>query len=145
MAATSEQTRAAAPAAVPAPNGDGLPAPWQGLAVASARAGVPLDAGQLARFDAYRRLLLDWNARTNLTAVTDPAEVERRLFLDALLLVPTIDALLAGTRRGAPRLVDVGSGAGFPGLALKIARPEVAVTMVVATGKKVAFLRKAIA
>ena len=121
-----------------------------GLAGMAASAGVPLDPGQLARFDAYRDLLLEWNTRVNLTAVTDPAAVERRLFLDALRMVPAIDeyrrligadVVLASTLR----LVDVGSGAGFPGLALKIARPDLDVTLVEATGKKAAFLDHAVA
>ena len=145
MAVTADQTWAAAPAVVPAPDGVGAPAPWQGLAATAERAGVPLDGEQLDRFAAYRRLLLAWNARTNLTAVRDPVAIDRRLVLDALLLVPTIDALLSQIEREPPRLVDVGSGAGFPGLALKIARPGLEVTLVEATGKKVAFLAHVIA
>ncbi|HEU0114243.1 MAG TPA: 16S rRNA (guanine(527)-N(7))-methyltransferase RsmG, partial [Thermomicrobiales bacterium] len=91
----------------------------------------------------YRDLLLGWNRRFNLTAVTDPIEVERRLFLDSLRLVPTIDGLTAGQTE--PRLIDIGSGGGFPGLALKIARPRLDVTLIDATGKKVRFLEEAIA
>ena len=140
--ATSGTTRR--PIAAPDPiTGPPVPlAPWPSLDPAAARAGIPLTPDQLARFDTYRRLLLDWNTRTNLTAITDPTEVERRLFLDALLMVPALDAA-AGT--AGARLVDVGSGAGFPGLALKIARPRLDVTLVEATGKKVAFLDHAIA
>src|SRR5688572_29900237 len=89
---------------------------------AAAVAGCPLDDHQRARFDAYRDLLLDWNTRFNLTAIADPGDVERRLFLDALRMVPAIDAyrrLVGGDVVLATelRLVDVGSGAGFPGLA----------------------------
>jgi 16S rRNA (guanine527-N7)-methyltransferase len=114
----------------------------------------PLDAVQRARFDAYRDLLLDWNRRFNLTAITEPAEVERRLFLDALRMVPAVDAYrrpvgaFVGTTTVTDtpvRLVDVGSGAGFPGLPLKIARPDLDVLLVEATGKKVAFLDRVIA
>jgi 16S rRNA (guanine527-N7)-methyltransferase len=105
----------------------------------AAAAGIELDATALAHFDAYRDLLLDWNARFNLTAITDPAEIDRRLFLDALLLLPAVDAVSPDGDR-PKRLADVGSGGGFPGLALKIARPELAVTLIEATGKKVAFL-----
>ena len=111
-------------------------APLRDLAAA---AGIDLDPTALARFDAYRDLLLDWNARLNLTAITDPAEIDRRLFLDALLLLPAVDAVAAGGDR-PKRLADVGSGAGFPGLALKVARPDLALTLIEATGKKVAFL-----
>ena len=148
MTATTAATRGAPAAADPTPSGahPAPPAaPWDGLAAAAARAGVVLDAEQLARFDVYRRLLLEWNARFNLTAVTDPIEVERRLFLDALLLVPTVDGLVAAGDRDPPRLVDVGSGAGVPGLPLKIARPRLDVTLIEATGKKARFLAHVIA
>lgn len=114
-----------------------------GLAEASAEFGVPLTPRQLAEFHHLRGLLLSWNDRFNLTAITDPVEVERRLFLDALQMLPMLDAL---TENDAARLLaDVGSGAGFPGLALKIARPDLDVVLIEATGKKVAFINHAIA
>jgi 16S rRNA (guanine527-N7)-methyltransferase len=96
-----------------------------------------LSPDQIARFGAFRRLLLEWNAKFNLTAVTEPTEIERRLFLDALLLSPVIDRL-APDRSG--RLVDVGSGAGFPAIPLAIVQPERPITLIEATGKKVSFL-----
>lgn len=119
--------------------------PWDGLSAAAARHGVPLSDTQLSRFDLYRRLLLERNARFNLTAIEEPEGVERRLFLDALLMVPVVDRLRAPRPGGTARLVDIGSGAGFPGLAIKIARPDLRVTLIEATGKKVAFLADAIA
>jgi 16S rRNA (guanine527-N7)-methyltransferase len=97
-----------------------------------------LTPGQEAQVVAYRDLLLEWNQRFNLTAITDPELVERRLFADAWRMLPAIDAVTSGR---LARLIDVGSGAGFPGLALKIARPEIDVTLLEATAKKVAFLR----
>ena len=117
------------------------------FAEAAARAGVALDATQLDRFARYRDLLLDHNTRVNLTAITDPAAVERRLFLDALSMVPAIDAyarLVAADVVFATtlRLVEVGSGAGFPGLPIQIARPELDVTLIEATGKKASFLTR---
>jgi 16S rRNA (guanine527-N7)-methyltransferase len=105
--------------------------------------GVPLDPEAVARFIRYRDLLLDWNARLNLTAIRDSVEIERRLCLDAIALLPAIDRETASSR-AAGRLVDVGSGAGFPGLALKIARPQLDVTLVDATAKKVGFLEEVI-
>ncbi len=119
---------------------------WPGLPAAAAEAGIRLTGEQQSRLDRYRDLLLDRSQRVNLTAVRDPAEVERRLFLDALLMLPVCDALLPAAAGSAepPRLVDVGSGAGFPGLVLKIARPDWRVTLIEATGKKVAFLDEAI-
>lgn len=122
--------------------------PWPGLASASAALGVALDDEMLVRFARYRELLLTWNDRFNLTAIREPDEIERRLFLDALAMVPALDRIVTSvterTQRAA-RLVDVGSGAGLPGLALKIARPEIEVTLIDATAKKVAFLDAVIA
>jgi 16S rRNA (guanine527-N7)-methyltransferase len=88
----------------------------------------------VARFLRYRQELLDWNTRFNLTAITDPEEILIKHFLDSL-------SLLLVYNEPRARLLDIGSGAGFPGLALKIARPEWQVTLLEATGKKVAFLR----
>lgn len=122
--------------------------PWPGLAAAAERRGVPLPVDALARFDRYRDLLLAENAKFNLTAIREPDDVERRLFLNALLMVPEIDYYLAedGRQLRRPaRLVDVGSGAGLPGLALKIARPDIDVTLVDATAKKAAFMTRVIA
>src|SRR5436853_7858957 len=70
----------------------------------------------------------------NLTAITDPEEVWLKHFLDSLSLLSVYD-------QSQTRLLDIGSGAGFPGLPLKIVRPEWQVTLLEATGKKVTFLR----
>lgn len=118
------------------------PVPWPGLTVAAAEAGVLLSPDQAARFDAYRRLLLAWNAKFNLTAITDPDEIERRLFLDSLRLLPVVARLTADS---PGQLVDLGSGAGFPGIPLAIMQPERPITLIEATGKKVSFLNQAIA
>jgi 16S rRNA (guanine527-N7)-methyltransferase len=108
-------------------------------------AGLEVSPKQAGQFDAYRALLLEWNARTNLTAITDPAEVDRRLFLDSMLLLPALDAALELMPAKPHRMIDVGSGAGFPGLPLKIMRPDLEITLIEATGKKVAFLDACIA
>jgi 16S rRNA (guanine527-N7)-methyltransferase len=105
---------------------------------ADAFSAGPLTPRQEAQVVAYRDLLLEWNQRFNLTAITDPDLVERRLFADAWRMLPAIDAVTYGQ---PARLIDVGSGAGFPGLALKIARPALDVTLLEATAKKVTFLR----
>ena len=82
----------------------------------------------------YRRELLDWNTRVNLTAITKPEEVDTKHFLDSLSLLQVYDKPHA-------RLLDIGSGAGFPGLPLKIVRPDWHVTLLEATGKKTIFLQ----
>lgn len=87
-----------------------------------------------AYFLQYRQELLDWNTRTNLTAITNPDDVLIKHFLDSLSLLQAYD-------NPTTRLLDIGSGAGFPGLPLKIARPAWQVTLLEATGKKTAFLQ----
>lgn len=77
--------------------------------------------------------LLKWNAKVNLTAITAPEEVLEKHFLDSLAVLPEVE--------GAASVLDVGAGAGFPGLPLKIARASLAVTMVDAVGKKVGYLK----
>src|SRR5512137_3019676 len=103
--------------------------------VAQARLGVSLSRRQLDAFAWYAAELAAWNDRFNLTAITDPAEIEVKHFLDSL------SCLLALKPRSGDRIVDVGSGAGFPGLPLKIVLPWLHVTLVEATGKKAEFCR----
>jgi len=120
---------------------------WPGLAHASGQLGVPLDADALSRFAQYRDLLLERSAQFNLTAIRDPDEVEHRLFLDAIAMAPLLDRLtdVGASQCGRRiRLVDIGAGAGFPGLPLKIVRPALEVTLIDATGKKVAFVNEVI-
>jgi len=88
------------------------------------------------RFELYLRELLNWNRRVNLTAIVDFQEVQRLHFLDSLTLY---QALPQSVTRGG-RLLDVGTGAGFPGLPLKIALPEMSVVLVESMAKKVRFL-----
>lgn len=101
----------------------------------------PLSPSEVAQVGVYRNLLLAWNQRFNLTAITDPELVERRLFGDAWRMLPAIDEVTAGE---PARLIDVGTGAGFPGLAIKIARPALEITLLEATAKKVTFLQQVI-
>lgn len=97
------------------------------------RLGVTVDAEAVERFRQYRDLLLAANERFNLTAVTDPDEVELRLFADSISLLPHVP-------ENAAHLLDIGSGGGVPGLALAIVRPRLLVTLLDATAKKVRFL-----
>lgn len=99
--------------------------------------GLAMSDAQLEQFLTYRTELLDWNTRMNLTAITNPEEVLVKHFLDSLTLLPLID-------RPRLRLLDIGTGAGFPGLPLKIVRPQWSVTLLEATGKKVTFVNHVI-
>lgn len=109
----------------------------------SSKSGEPATpyAVELRRLARYRDLLIEWNQRFNLTAMKSAAEIDRWLIGDALRMLPVVDDLIAAPDA---RLIDVGTGAGFPGLALKIARPNLRVTLLDATNKKVAFLRAVI-
>jgi len=84
-------------------------------------------------FDRFRDELLKWNEQVNLTAITDPKEIESKHFLDSL-------SLLSFIPENAKTFVDVGSGAGFPGIPLAIARPDLQVTLIESIGKKAKFL-----
>lgn len=99
--------------------------------------GVRLDAAQLDRFERFSLLLREWNENVNLTAIVDPAGIAVKHFLDSLTL------LLVQPPAARARLIDVGTGAGFPGLPLAIARPDLTVTIVESVGKKVRFLEVA--
>src|SRR5215467_3908688 len=99
--------------------------------------GLELNEQELEQFLRYRQELLEWNTRINLTAISDPEEVLLKHFLDSLSLLLVYD-------RPAARLLDIGAGAGFPGLPLKIVRPQWQVLLLEATGKKVTFMRHVI-
>ena len=91
----------------------------------------------MEQFETYYRILADWNGRMNLTSVIDYAEVQVKHFLDSLTLLPA----LGGDLPPGGKVVDVGAGAGFPGLPLKLACPDLMLTLVESTGKKANFLR----
>lgn len=101
--------------------------------------GIALDAPQRTAIHAHLRLLSAWNEHVNLTAIRGPVALAREHVLDSL------SAVAALRRRGAARIADIGSGAGFPGLTLAIAMPEVTVTLIESTRKKAAFLEAAAA
>jgi 16S rRNA (guanine527-N7)-methyltransferase len=105
------------------------------LKAGSARLGLKLGAVELEKFQTYYRELTDWNRRVNLTAITDYEGVQVDHFLDALTV------LLAWQPTPAePRVIDVGAGAGIPGIPLKIVMPQIRLTLLEATAKKTAFL-----
>jgi 16S rRNA (guanine527-N7)-methyltransferase len=108
--------------------------PFAALAAEAARLGLVLSAEQIALCERFANELIERNASVNLTAIIEPADIARKHFLDSF----TAYAVRRWT--GRERVIDVGSGAGFPGLALRIALPKIRVTLVESVGKKVRFL-----
>src|SRR5690349_21848094 len=102
-----------------------------------------LPASTRAQLCAYRDLLFRWNQRFNLTAIREPDEIDSKLIGDGLRLLPAIDSILMASPTGL-RMLDLGTGAGLPGLVLKIARPSIAITLVDATNKKIQFVQNVI-
>ena len=97
----------------------------------------PAPSEQLvAQLSTYLDLLLKWNARTNLTAIRDPEEIVRRHFGESLFVAAHLPFCAT--------LLDLGSGAGFPGLPIQLARPTLRVTLAESQNKKASFLREAV-
>ena len=96
--------------------------------------GWKVSAAQADQFQTYMELLLEWNEKMNLTAITQPEEVVEKHFLDSLTLLawPKL-------KQGA-KVIDVGTGAGFPGIPLKIMRPDIDLTLLDGTMKRLNFL-----
>ena len=98
--------------------------------------GVPLSENQLQQFDRYMDLLLSWNEKMNLTAIRDPEGVVIRHFADSLSLFSAV-SLQAGMR-----VIDVGTGAGFPGIPLLIVCPQMELTLLDSLNKRLVFLQE---
>lgn len=98
----------------------------------AAALSVALPPGAVPQFRTYLQELQVWNARVNLTGLKSDRDIIVKGFLDSLAVLPFL--------QDVDSLVDLGSGAGFPGLVLKLARPELALTLVESRGKKAAFL-----
>lgn len=109
--------------------------------------GIPLTPLQVAQFEVYYQELVEANAKFNLTAITGYEEVQVKHFLDSLVALPLIVEEVGDTLPPAtPRhLVDVGTGAGFPGIPLKIVAPQLKLTLMDGTGKKISFLQQVVA
>src|SRR5437016_5349448 len=110
------------------------------LATEARAFGLDLTPVQQAQFESYFRLLTEWNGRFNLTTITAYDDVQIKHFLDSLSAAPVLVA--AGV--DGKRLLDVGAGAGFPGVPFAIVMPTLRVTLLEATGKKVEFLEQLI-
>jgi 16S rRNA (guanine527-N7)-methyltransferase len=108
--------------------------------------GGPVSAALLAQLQAYLDLLLRWNARVNLTAVRNPEQIVTRHFGESLFAARILrDDGAFETRPGFPvSLADVGSGAGFPGIPIKLFAPEIHLTLIESHNKKATFLKEAI-
>ena len=105
----------------------------QRLAARAAECGLTVGEPLLTALDTYARLLVEYNQKVNLTAITDPEGIETRHFIDSLLLAAQPEV------QGS--LVDVGTGAGFPGIVAGLYRPQLRLTLMEPTGKRVEFLR----
>mgnify|MGYP001823785488 FL=1 len=110
---------------------------WKKLIVDGAREmGITVNGGQVDQFAAHALILEEWNQKMNLTAIASPMDMAVKHFLDSIV---SSDYVEPGSR-----LLDVGSGAGFPGIPLKVMIPSLNVTLVDATRKKVSFLNHVI-
>jgi len=107
-----------------------------------------LSSAQLQHISTYIDLLIRWNARVNLTAIRDPEEIVTRHFGESLFaarqLFPNPSASSASSALKDFDVADLGSGAGFPGLPIKLWAPEIAVTLIESNHKKAAFLREVV-
>lgn len=96
--------------------------------------GLKLDETAINRLNTYGNLLLEWNEKMNLTAITEPQEVLYKHFLDCLLFFKNVKVPQNA------KIIDVGTGAGFPGVVLKIARPDIQLTLLDGLNKRLTFL-----
>lgn len=108
------------------------------IAPKCAEFGAVIDGERAERLNLYGNLLLLWNEKINLTAITDPEEVLYKHFYDCILFLKHIEL------KSGDRLIDVGTGAGFPGLVLKIMRPDITVTLLDSLNKRLVFLNDVI-
>jgi 16S rRNA (guanine527-N7)-methyltransferase len=103
-----------------------------------------LSGAQLGDISIYIDMLMRWNARVNLTAIRTPEDIVSRHFGESLFAARHLLPRPAESAAGSLRVADVGSGAGFPGLVLKIWAPEIELTLIESNGKKAAFLREVV-
>ena len=100
--------------------------------------GAVIDGEIAKRLNLYGNLLLEWNEKINLTAITEPEDVLYKHFYDCILFFKAI------TPEKGARIIDVGTGAGFPGMVLKIVRPDIEVTLLDSLNKRLVFLNEVI-
>lgn len=112
--------------------------PLDTLRAGAAELGIDLTDAQLAQFDDFAALLVETNNYLNLTRITQPEDIVASHYLDSLTCLAALEV------KQYARVIDVGSGAGFPGIPIEIARPDLNVTLLEATRKKVDFMTEAI-
>ena len=98
--------------------------------------GVNLGECECEQLNLYGNLLLEWNEKINLTAITEPSEVVIKHFLDCILFFKNVDV------PDNASVIDVGTGAGFPGVVLKIIRPDINLTLLDSLNKRIVFLQE---
>ena len=108
------------------------------LKAGAASIGVDLTDKQIEQFIKYYEILVEWNSFMNLTGITEYEEVIQKHFVDSLALCKAIDV------NGAESLIDIGTGAGFPGIPLKIAYPHLKVTLLDSLQKRIKFLNEVV-
>lgn len=105
------------------------------LCETAALSGIQIESAQADQFQHYFELLTEWNQKMNLTAITEPQEVVVKHFVDSLLLLSYVP-------KESANLIDVGTGAGFPGIPLKIMRPDLSLTLMDSLNKRLTFLQE---
>lgn len=106
----------------------------------SKEAGLVVDDQVIKQMEVYSRLLLAWNERVNLTAITDPRDVGLKHFVDSLLCCRYVDFQGSQENVEPLRMIDVGTGAGFPGMVLKLYQAGLKVTLLDSLQKRIKFL-----
>ena len=97
---------------------------------------ILLNEEQQTKFYKYMELIIDWNKKINLTAITEPGEVINKHFIDSISILKQIES--------KDKVVDIGTGAGFPGVPIKIANPSIEITLVDSLNKRINFLKEII-
>ena len=98
--------------------------------------GLTLSIEQYEKLSIYAEFLVEYNEKVNLTAITEPIEILRKHFIDSILLTKYVDIPLNST------LIDVGTGAGFPSVPIKIYRPDIIITLLDSLNKRIDYLKQ---